>query len=440
MRQILNLKNSSNFINKKMDNKIISSDVDQTLNFKANKVDSLIHAIGTKNHKKVRSLLEEGANPNDPNIKFKSTHNKTLLHLAVEIADKASVAILLEYGALIDNIDSFGQTALHYSVIRKQPEMCRLLLESGADSDVLDHDRKSYLSYLEEGDELNDYCITSSSTELTKDSTEEGQVILDPDPGSQLLNSVTHYKLNEVKTLLDQGVDIESKDEKGRTALEEGQVILDPDPGSQLLNSVTRRKIKEVETLLYQRVNIESKDEKGRTALQIAQKNGDVDMVIYLLDNGANSTVFDIEEDYIYSDEEGRESEEGAKANNSDRKTTQNQDDKKVSGTQDQNLMDSKITPENRNQTLLSEAAKVHYLPNAILAKNHEEGKKLENYHTTSNSTELTKDSTKEESKANTSDRKPTAESPSTNPTNPKKEEQLVTKNPTTEKRSFFEI
>ena len=151
-----------------MDNKIISSDVDQTLNFEANKVDSLIHAIGTKNHKKVRSLLEEGANPNDPNIKFKSTHDKTLLHLAVEIADKASVAILLEHEALIDNIDSFGRTALHYSVIRKQPEMCRLLLESGANSDVLDHCGRGYSYHLEEGKKLEDCRTTSNSTESTE--------------------------------------------------------------------------------------------------------------------------------------------------------------------------------------------------------------------------------------------------------------------------------
>jgi ankyrin repeat protein len=104
-------------------------------------------------------------------------------------------------------------------------------LESGADSDVLDHDGKSYLSYLEEGEELNDYCITSNSTELTKDSTEEGQVILDHKfiLGSQLLNSVTRSKLNEVKTLLDQGADIESKDKKGRTALQIAQENSDGD-------------------------------------------------------------------------------------------------------------------------------------------------------------------------------------------------------------------
>jgi len=475
-----------------MDREITSNDGDQTLYGEAGEVYSLPNAIGTMNHEKARSLLEEGADPNDP--KIKSKYRATLLHIAVQNGDLKSVDILLEYGARINEIDNLGRTALHYSVMYKWPEICRFLLAENrdssniADSNINDHFNQTYLFYLRKGEELDKYRITSNSTELTKDSKEQGQKILDP------------------------------------------KFIL----GSQLLDSVTRSKLDEVENLLAQGADTESKDKKGRTALQIAQENRDDDMVLLLLNaganpivldtksekEGANNDVWDIESEegyYTYSDEEGRKSEGESKANTSDRKPTQNQDDKKVSGTQDQNLMDSKITPENRNQTLLSETAKVHYLPNAILAKNHqevislleggidpneptirsrcrttllhiavekcdkelvdillkhgahidgidslgqtalhcaamkkqyeicqillerganpdivdlcgrrysyhlEEGKKLEDYRTTSNSTEST-------------------ESPSTNPTNPKKEEQLVTKNPTTEEGSFCKI
>ena len=479
-----------------MDSKITSNDGDQTLHSEAGEADSLLNAIGTMNYEKARNLLKEGSNPNDPNIK--STYGKALLHIAVEKGDKESVGILLEHGARINEIDNFGRTALHYSVMYEWPEICRLLLAESrdnsniADSNITDDADQTYLFYLREGEELDNYCITSNSTELTKDSTEQVQEILDPKfiLGSRFLDLVARSKLNEVKTFLHEEPDID----------------------------------------------INSKDKEGRTALQIAQENGNDEMFFFLsgikgvdtsfLDaksekEGANTGVLDteLEEGYIYSEEEGTESEEeGAKANTSDRKTTQTQDDKNGSSTQDQNLMDSKITPDDRNQTLHSEADKVHYLPNAILAKNHqevislleggidpneptirsrcgttplhiavekcdkelvdillkhrarideidslgqtalhcaaikkqyeicqillerganpdivdlcgrrysyhlEEGKKLEDYRTNSNSTEST-------------------ESPSTNPTNPKEEEQLVTKNQANgSKRSFSAI
>ena len=364
-----------------MDSKITSNDGDQTLHSEVREVDSLPNAIGTMSHEKARSLLKNGADPNDPEIKSK--YRETLLHIAVKNDDPKSVNILLEYGARINETDNLGRTALDIAVQHNDLESVNILLQHGArinetdnlgrtalDIAVQHNDLESVNILLQHGARINEtdnfgrtalqiaqksydcriplvlenfdrdfledfdgHCITSNSTELTKDSTEQVQEILDPKfiLGWRFLYLVAHSDVNEVETFLHKEPDID----------------------------------------------INYKDKEGRTALQIAQENGNDEMFFFLsvikgadtsfLDTesekeGANTGVLDteLEQGYIYSEEEGTESEEeGAKANTSDR--------------------------------------------------------------TNSNSTKST-------------------ESPSTNPTNPKEEEQLVTKNQAGRKRSFSEI
>jgi ankyrin repeat protein len=51
--------------------------------------------------------------------------------------------MLLKRGAMIDNRDVFGQTALHCAAQFGQTEVMRLLLERGADPHVCDEDGRT---------------------------------------------------------------------------------------------------------------------------------------------------------------------------------------------------------------------------------------------------------------------------------------------------------
>jgi ankyrin repeat protein len=229
--------------------KITPDDRNQTLPSEADEAYSLLNAAKTKNHTEFENLLKRGA---DSNI---------ALRIAVQNGDITSVAILLEHGADINGTDSLERTVLHYSAIYQQPETCRFLLENGADPSVTDYGKQTYLSYLGKGEELDKYCITSNSTELAKDSTEQRQETLDPKfiQGSRFLDLVASSELNDVETLLSGEPDID----------------------------------------------INFKDKEGRTALQIAIEREKYDVVSFLIDRGADASFLD------------KKSEEEAKANTS---------------------------------------------------------------------------------------------------------------------------
>ena len=68
---------------------------------------------------------------------YVSPEGDTCLHLAAIRGDKRAVVLLLELGLPINKKGDMGNTALHYAVAHKHPEIAELLIEHGASKDVV---------------------------------------------------------------------------------------------------------------------------------------------------------------------------------------------------------------------------------------------------------------------------------------------------------------
>lgn len=63
------------------------------------------------------------------------------LHYAVGAKVVDNVRLLLQNQAQVNAADRFGNTALHLAVQYKQLDICRLLVEAGADASIQNEDR-----------------------------------------------------------------------------------------------------------------------------------------------------------------------------------------------------------------------------------------------------------------------------------------------------------
>lgn len=97
----------------------------------------------------VKLLLENNADPFD-----KDSSGRTAMHYATCSSAVEQLTILTEHGNdLIHVKDHAGRTPLHYAVFNahpKQVEMVLKLLNSGADVNALDNDRRTVLHHAAE--------------------------------------------------------------------------------------------------------------------------------------------------------------------------------------------------------------------------------------------------------------------------------------------------
>ena len=71
-----------------------------------------------------------------------------VLHVAASHGRAATVNMLLDKGAVLDARDAEGNTALLWAAFRDGPEICKLLIERGADLRVLnDNDKSAFTHY-----------------------------------------------------------------------------------------------------------------------------------------------------------------------------------------------------------------------------------------------------------------------------------------------------
>ncbi|MBE6463683.1 MAG: ankyrin repeat domain-containing protein [Alphaproteobacteria bacterium] len=163
---------------------------------------------------------------------FEIIRNKDLsedIKLAkIDMLNKLGVKVNAMYGAW---------TPLHIAKKQKEPKVIEFLTKIGAIDVVDDKKRKSLCYKLR-----NDICIKGGD-------------------------------INEVKELIDMGVDVNQKDNSGRTALMEASYW----------------GYKEVVELLIQNgADVNQKDEKGKTALVKASGEGYKEIVELLIKNGAD--------------------------------------------------------------------------------------------------------------------------------------------------------
>src|SRR5208283_105808 len=98
--------------------------------------EELIRAVRLNLDKRVKSLLERGANPATPH------ERTTVLGTAIAYSRVKVVRLLVHYGANVRYINSYGDTLLHYAAsyarLKAACEISHLLLNQGANVNAVD--------------------------------------------------------------------------------------------------------------------------------------------------------------------------------------------------------------------------------------------------------------------------------------------------------------
>jgi len=113
----------------------------------------------------------------------------------------------------------------------------------------------------------------SSETAKEKPYREDEQFTIKFDKGTVFLSAVASADIDEVIKLLDEGVDIDYRNNDGLTALHQACI----DENEEMVNLLIERD-----------ANIEAVDNEGWTPLHAAASAGNVDIAQILVDNGAN--------------------------------------------------------------------------------------------------------------------------------------------------------
>ena len=79
-------------------------------------------------HEAVKTLLTEGADPNEPD-----PHGETPLHKAAREGHYEAAQSLIEYGADVNRVNEFGMTPLHWVALSGRVGLANLLVAAGAD-------------------------------------------------------------------------------------------------------------------------------------------------------------------------------------------------------------------------------------------------------------------------------------------------------------------
>lgn len=268
----------------------------------------LYGAAGIARHPELtRLLLERGGDPNDDETPYHSAESHdnravrallgsgklTPANLAIILLRKADchdasgVRLLLDHGADPNRMTMWGRTALHQAIVRDNAlETIDLLLERGADptammagrtaiaiaarrgrGDVLDSlERRGVALGLEGADRLIAACarddaaavrsIVASDPALAGEIREEG--------GTLLAEFAGNGNRNGVERLLDLGVDVDAR-------FERGDGYFDVAPRSTALHvAAWRARSATVKLLLDRGAAVAARDARGRTPLALA--------------------------------------------------------------------------------------------------------------------------------------------------------------------------
>lgn len=165
----------------------------------------LLEAIRRENINIIKTLLERGANADEPFIQYE--HPISALTLAAEIGNKEIVELLLDFGASIDQPSYY--TALCAASMQNHYEIAELLLNRGAKADinlatyyaVCDNYQKIVVLLLDHGADPNYFYEEMDLNDTC------------------LIKALANGNLEIARILLERGANVNAKDINGQTAL-----------------------------------------------------------------------------------------------------------------------------------------------------------------------------------------------------------------------------
>ncbi len=231
----------------------------------------LIYAIETDNRNIIRLLVEHGAD-----IHAKNSNGETPLIKAAQLNKIEAAKVLLALGANseINFMDNFSCSALIHSAARNHPEMNRLLIENGADINLIMRNGSTALF------EAIKYVPEEAACNLIKSVDNLNFKHKDSSGQTALTIAVKKGYLKFVEAAVEKGADVNTKDNSLKTslmhALEKG-------------NKGLALKLIELKS------NINDVDINGKSCLMYAIENQLMNLALLMIDKGANSNAIDDE-------------------------------------------------------------------------------------------------------------------------------------------------
>ena len=214
-------------------------------------------------------MLENGADPN-----LQDNTGWTPLYAAVQEENFDLVKLLIENGADVNVQDKDGWAPLHYAAFWDSVDIIKLLIENGVDPFIKNKDGKIPLDYCKNQEVrqlLEDYMKKYHSIQEKIKRNESS--IFDND----LLDSAYYNNLIEVKKCVYSGnYDINVQDDKGYTPL---------------MYAIMNHNLNMIEFLVENGADVNLCNNKGQSPLKIAYLYNAEDIAEYLFEKGATDKV-----------------------------------------------------------------------------------------------------------------------------------------------------
>lgn len=239
------------------------------------KYDALKFAIDHNCCNVVNYIIESGINPMCSSGTTKKNNELSVLHLLILNDYYELVEDIFNKNSLCKNVYNI---LLHYSVLNNKFKMIKLIIEKGADINIL-YDNKSIM----------DNAITNSDLYTVKYLVNKGAILEFDIPKntiykhSSLITAIKHLKLNIIKYLIEEkhiSVNCWDYDYDKKTYI-----------NSALMCAVLTNNIEIVKYLIEHKADVNDYNNEDYCALSLAVKNNNSEIVEYLVNHCVNGNI-----------------------------------------------------------------------------------------------------------------------------------------------------